>query len=249
MDITVKDTTTRNRLKLVEEQFHIWEAAGAKKTQEKDPGAVRFVTISREYGCAGFRIGDRLAAVLNGLWPASEGIPPWTVYDRKLVELVCEDHNLNRTLVETLDHLRKNVFSDYITGIFTGEPSSLEVFKKCAQTMFKLAAAGRVILIGRASAQITRKLSGGLHVRLVAPLEWRVKQVAAYEKIESLKEARKYVLKQDEEREKFALDFLGHRVSEPVHYDLIVNQERLGVERIVKLMLRAMELKRYKTDE
>ncbi len=245
MDITVKETSNRNRVKLVEEQFHMWEATGPHK-KEQSPRAVSFITISRQYGCAGFRIGDCLAAVLNGLQqPESIGGSPWTVYDRKLVDRVCQDHKLKHTLVETLDHQRKNPLGDYITGLFTGEPSSLKVFKKCAQTIFELAAAGHVILIGRAASMVTARLAGGLHVRITGSLDWRVKQVAAFEKIDQPAEARKYVLKQDEEREKFARDFLGHSVSEPEHYDLILNQEKLGVERIVKLMLRVIELKRY----
>ena len=192
-DIHVKELSIKDRLMQVEEQFRIWEATDDKAAEEKVREKIRFITISREYGCAGFRIGDRLAEVLNSR--QHEGLPPWTVYDHKLVDLVCQNHKLNRVLVESLDNQSKHVFGDYIKGIFTGEPSSIQVFKKCAETIFQLANKGNVIIIGRASSLITGKLTGGLHVRIVAPLEWRVKQVAAYENIDNPKQARSCVIK------------------------------------------------------
>ncbi|MBN2289961.1 MAG: cytidylate kinase-like family protein [Candidatus Glassbacteria bacterium] len=240
MEIRIKEVSKKDRLKQVEEQFRSWEVLGTKAEAEKAEKKTTFVTISREYGCAAFRIGNAVAEALNAELRGPSQIP-WAVYDRKLVDLVCEDHKLNRTLVETLDRQRKHVFSDYITGIFTGEPSSIKVFKKCASTIFSLASHGRVILIGRASSLITEKLAGGLHVRIVAPLDWRVEQVAAFEKIDSPGEARRHVQKMDAEREKFASDFLGRSVNEPDIYHMVLNQKLLGIEGIVELILKAFE--------
>jgi len=241
MDIKVRDLSRKDRFKQVEEQFRSWEVSGISAGEKEERG-IRFVTISREYGCAGFRIGDALATALNSRLEDTEPQTPWAVYDRKLVDMICEDHKLNRTLVETLDKQRKHLFSDWITGIFTGEPSSIKVFKKCAATIFSLASHGRVILVGRASSLITEKLTGGMHVRIVAPLDWRVEQVAVFEKIDSPAQARRHVEKMDAEREKFARDFLGRSVSEPDIYHMVLNQHILGIERIVALMLKAFEL-------
>ena len=240
-DIHVKELSIKDRLMQVEEQFRIWEATGDKAAQEKTGEEIRFITISREYGCAGFRIGDSLAAALNST--QKEGLAPWTVYDHKLVDLVCKNHKLNRVLVESLDNQSKHIFGDYIKGIFTGEPSSIQVFKKCAETIFQLASKGRVIIIGRASCLITDKLTGGFHIRIVAPFEWRIKQVAAYENIADPKEARSYVVKNDRERGKFAKYFLGRSLKTPTLYDMILNQQRFDVEAIVNLILGAMQLR------
>ena len=240
-DIHVKELSIKDRLMQVEEQFRIWEATDEKAAEEKPGEEIRFITISREYGCAGFRIGDRLAGVLNSR--QNEGLPPWTVYDHKVVDLVCQNHKLNRVLVESLDNQSKHVFGDYIKGIFTGEPSSIQVFKKCAETIFQLAIKGNVIIIGRASSLITGKLTGGLHVRIVAPLEWRIKQVTAYENIDNPKKARSYVIQNDRERGNFAKKFLGRSLKKPVNYDMILNQQKIGLDGIVNLILDAMRLR------
>ena len=240
-DIRVKELSTKDRVKQVEEQFRIWEVTGDKEAEEKTREEIRFITISRDYGCAGFRIGDNLATVLNSR--QQEGLPPWTVYDHKLVDLVCQDHNLSQVLVENLDKQRKHIFGDYIKGLFTGEPSTIQVFKRFAETIFQLASRGKVIIIGRASSLITGKLTGGLHIRIVSPLEWRIKQVAAYENIDDPKEARRYTIKNDRERGKFSKYFLGKSLKNPAIYDMILNQQRLGLDGIVNLILEAMQMR------
>ncbi|MFH1068529.1 MAG: cytidylate kinase family protein [Candidatus Glassbacteria bacterium] len=240
-DFQVKNLTSKHRITQVEEQFKYWENLGTRQPGRTAKHEVKFITISREYGCAGFRIADQLAAVLNE--KIGQEQLRWAVYDRMLVEAVCNDHKLSRVLVDSLERQPKFVFGDYITGLFTGEPSRIKVFKKFGETMFQLAAHGRVIIIGRASSIVTSKLAGGLHARIIASLEWRVRQVAAYEKIEDLKKARRFVMKHDRERGRFAQDFLTADIRDNCHYDLILNQEKLGVERSVALLLDAMKIK------
>lgn len=243
-DLKVRSSSVRHRLSQVEEQFRHWQVEshhGRGGGRSNRTNAVRFVTISREYGCAGFRIADRLADALNGRAPADS--PPWTVYDRKLVDMVCADHKLNRVLVNSLDAQRKHAFGDLITGMFTGEPSTLQVFRNIAETVFQLAVNGRVILIGRGGSVITSRLTGGLHVRIVAPLDWRVKQVAAFERLDDIKACRRHVETADRERGRFARDFLDADLKDPHNYDLVFNQQRLGVDSIVDLVLRAILLR------
>ena len=238
MDLHVKNQTTKDRYHQVEEQFQSWNMFSPHDSGHDKTRGVRFITISRQYGCAGFRIGDKLAEILN----TDENPIPWAVYDKKLVDMVCENNNLNRSLVTSLDHQRANLVGEFIKGIFTGEPSSLKIFKKIASATYSLASRGRVILIGRAAGIVTSSLTHGLHVRIVAPLEWRAMQVAEFERFGSLDEARKYVESQDKEREQFARDFMKKNVCDPGHYDMMLNQQRLGIDGIVKMVLKAMEL-------
>ncbi len=240
-DLKLRGVSRKARLAQVEEQFKYWQAEGVESERKPRQPATKFITISREYGCAGFRIADRLAGELNG--QPSGGEPPWTVYDRKLVDTVCRDYKLSHALVNTVDLQRKFAFGDYITGMFTGEPSTLQVFKNLAETIFRLAAVGRVILIGRGSGLITARLAGGLHLRVVAPLDWRVQQVMAFERFDDLKKCRRHVVHNDRERGRFVRDFVAEDLKLPQHYDLVLNQEKLGVEGITGVVLRLIEMR------
>ncbi|MBW7995263.1 MAG: cytidylate kinase-like family protein [Candidatus Glassbacteria bacterium] len=244
-DLKLRGLSRKDRPAQVEEQFKLWQSGGRRTRHEPDHRTTRFITISREYGCAGFRIADRLAEILNS--QTRDHQPPWTVYDRKLVDTVCRNHKLSRALVNSLDDQRKFAFGDYITGIFTGEPSTLQVFKKFAETIFQLAARGRVILIGRGSCVITAHLSGGLHLRVVAPLDWRVRKVAGYEGLDDLKQCKRHVEKNDRERGRFVKDFMAASLKDPHLYDLVCNQQRLGVDGITDLIMLTLKIRGKKS--
>ncbi len=241
-DLKLRGISHKDRMSQVEEQFKHWQADDIGKKQSSPRQATSFITISREYGCTGFRVADQLAEALNE--QSSGDLPPWTVYDRKLVDTVCQDFNLSRALVNTVDLQRKFAFGDYITGMFTGEPSTLQVFKKFAETIFQIASNGRVILIGRGSGLITARLAGGLHARIVAPLDWRVKQVAAFEKFPDPKKCRSHVLRNDRERGRFVRDFMAEDLKLPHLYDIVLNEEKLGVEGITAVLLRLIKMRK-----
>ncbi len=240
-ELKLRAISNKDRLAQVEQQFRCWQAEGVGHERAPRRQATRFITISREYGCAGFRIADRLAGELNGQYSGPE--PPWTVYDRKLVDTVCQNYQFSRALVNSIDLQRKFAFGDYITRMFTGEPSTLQVFKKLAETIFQLAANGRVIMIGRGSGLITARLADGLHIRIVAPLDWRVKQVAAYEEFRDLKKCRSHVKHNDRERGRFVSDFMSEDLKQPHFYDIVLNQEKLGVEGTTQLILRLIKMR------
>ena len=90
MDLHVKDQSTKDRYRQVEEQFQSWNMFGPPDSGHGKTRGISFITISRQYGCAGFRIGDKLAEILN----TDENPIPWAVYDKKLVDMVCENPQL-----------------------------------------------------------------------------------------------------------------------------------------------------------
>ena len=100
-DLRLRGISNKHRMAQVEEQFKHWQATDAGKKQGSRRKSTSFITISREYGCAGFRIADQLAEALNE--KPSANIPPWTVYDRMLVDTVCQDYQFSRALVNSMD--------------------------------------------------------------------------------------------------------------------------------------------------
>lgn len=65
------------------------------------------VTLSRQAGSGAHTIAEKLAARLQA--QASRNAPPWTVFDRNLVEQVLEDHHLPARLAQ---HLPEDCASD-----------------------------------------------------------------------------------------------------------------------------------------
>ena len=240
---SASETSESERERSILDQFRFWETE-SRKEQEKErfhQNQVRFISISRQYGCSGFRIGEPLATALNE--QRVQRLPRWAVYDKKLIDMVCHDHELERILVESFESRKLGFLDRYLGELRANLSDSRMTFRKCSETIFRLAGKGGVIIIGRAAALITASLLGGLHIRIVAPFDWRVDQVAEYEKINSRQEAEDYVRQMDHERGRLVKDLTGQDIVSPENYDLVLNQKRLGIDGIIKTVLQVIEIK------
>lgn len=199
-----------------------------------------FVTISREAGTGALGLGTQLAARLNGVDPPEH---PWQCLDRELVQRIAADHHISADLIESLERSSHTWISEFFSGLSHADktPSELAVFKRCVETMRALARAGHVILIGLGGMLITRDLPGGLHVRLVAPIEWRVRRLAENDRL-SPSEARARVELLDSGRQAFFRRFWPGQPVTPECFHLTLNAALLGesqmVDAIVTLLRR-----------
>ncbi len=105
----------------------------------------------------------------------------------------------------------------------------------------KLAQKGRVILIGRGAMVVLRDFPNTLHVRLFAPLEWRVQRFARQENL-PLDKARQKVLAEDKRRADYLRQFYGVDWNDPSLYHLVLNVAALGTERTAQIIVEAMRL-------
>ena len=123
------------------------------------------VTISRQAGCGALIVAEKLMALLQARSP--KGSPPWTVFDRNLMEKVLKDHNLPERLAKFLPEDRMTELQDVMDEVFGLHPPSWTVVHQITETILQLAELGGVILIGRGGNVITSKLPNVFHVRLV----------------------------------------------------------------------------------
>ncbi|MGA4644470.1 AAA family ATPase [Limisphaera sp. 4302-co] len=195
------------------------------------------VTISRETGAGGHAIAVRLAECLQALSP--KGSPPWTVFDRNLIEQVLEDHHLPARLAEHLPEDTSSQLDDILDDLFGLRPDSWTVVQETAETILRLAMLGHVILIGRAAAVVTARLPHVLHVRLVAPFEVRVERVQADRKL-SRKEAEEVVRREDRGRARYWKRYYGADIADPLLYHLVLNTGRLSCEAAVAVIVQAL---------
>jgi cytidylate kinase len=134
------------------------------------------VTISRQAGAGGRILAAELADALNRTTPSSA---PWCAWDQNLVEKVAAEHQIPNQYVEGVEDADHRWFSDFMASLsMANDPDALTVYRRVALTIRKLAGAGNAIIVGRGGVFITEGMPGGLHLRLVAPLEFRVQQMA-----------------------------------------------------------------------
>ena len=204
-------------------------AAGKYVRSSRAGRAMPFVTIARQSGAGGHRLAHLLAERLKQERP---GGPTWRPYDRELVEKVAQDHKLSAILIETLGDDERSWLSDVVGG----RPDELALLRRVAATMRALAEAGHAIIVGRGSVFITRDMPGGLHVRLVAPFDCRVRRKAEQLGI-SEKKAAARLSKTDENRRQFYDRYFPDATLSAETFALTLNTSVIPDEKQLELVL------------
>ena len=195
------------------------------------------VTISRQAGCGALVVAEKLAARLQTHAP--RGAPPWTVFDRNLIEKVLEDHHLPARLAKYLPEDRTTALQDITDELFGLHPPSWTIVRQTAETMLRLAELGSVILIGRGANVVTAKLSNVFHVRLVAPLEKRIEHAHEFYEM-SRKAARQFCLSQDLGRKRYLKKYFNAEVDDPLLYHLTINTGLVPYEQAARMIADAV---------
>ena len=217
---------------LVQRQAHLFDLRKRLQQPENKPGQP-FITISREFGCTGFRLALALQAALN---PGRMEEEQWSVYDRHVFDFIEGDPEHNRRFFEEHVQRRNLEFEEYLNSTFGAAPSDLALFNRWAHAMRSLAQQGRAIFVGRAAHLVTKDLLGGVHLRVMAPFEWRV---AEHARLNGLKEteARTLTRLKDRERGEFLQRYFGASAADVTPFHLVFNHALVGEEEMVRLVL------------
>ncbi|MCP4131632.1 MAG: cytidylate kinase-like family protein [bacterium] len=228
--------------KYINSQVSYWKSQKEKVSTKEEVLVTPYVTVSREYGCGGYDVAVELIRLINEEFKPE---PVWAAYDRKLLEKVMTDMGLSSSLTETLTNNARKHVTNLIQTTFSKFPPQVAVYKKLVETIGLLAANGNVVIVGRAANVITRNIrhiSGGYHVRIVAPMEWRAEQMAEKQNL-SKKEATKMITEKSKERGSFLKEFVKFDVENPHNYHMYINNSEHSNEEAARLILEGMKIK------
>jgi cytidylate kinase len=107
--------------------------------------------------------------------------------------------------------------------------------------VMEVAGAGGVI-VGRNGALILAKRPGAVHVRLDAPVEWRVGRAARTSGID-IGRAAKRQRHEDEIRARMSIQLYGWDPHEPTRYDLVLNPATLDLDACADIIVHASRVK------
>jgi cytidylate kinase len=222
--------------KLVNSRADLWDVqqkleGKAKAIPISNPWDTANITISRTYGAQGYEIAKILGKTLN-----------WDVYGRNLVEYISETAQARQRIVQSFDEKRKSEIQNWVhTLIDSKAMGSNQFIKHLASVLISIAEHGQAVIVGR-GANFVLGHKVGFHVRIDAPIEWRAKQYAQRQKMSNY-EARKIIIQHDSVREDFIRRFYQRDVYDATAYDMVLNMEKINVEKAADIILNAMELK------
>jgi cytidylate kinase len=214
-------------------ECHCREAEADARTRArkgKAPGRP-FVTLSREAGAGGTTIALRLAEHLNRIAPVDPC--PWVVFDKNLIDRVLEEHRLPQSAGEFMPEKKISEVRDILETMIDLHPPAFAMVRRISETILHLAQMGHVILIGRGANLLTRKLAGGVHVRIVGSQEQRLAHEQEFYRLS--KEAALRKLKEDDKgRQDYIKQHFGKDPANPLHYDLVINTDRVPCDAAVE---------------
>ncbi len=204
----------------------------AKKPAPLKPSGP-FVTISREYGCGGFDVAENTAEIINR---ERHPVPEWAAYDKAILDAIMADLGISSSLLETLTSPARRQIDEFLQTALSELPSQVVVYRSLAETVRTLAINGNVIIVGRAGRAITRGMEGGYHVRMVAPLDWRIERIARLCGL-NRKEAEKVILEKERTRKDYLRRFVKFDSADPSAYHLVVNNAEHGMDGAARMIV------------
>ena len=175
------------------------------------------IAIARERGALGKLVASELARTLN-----------YRFIDKRTVEERLEGLGL--------DQRQFNAYDEKKPGLFAALSSVMEDYIRCLKKiMFEEAMQGDCVFLGRGCQHLFRGIPGVAMVRLVAPVETRIKRIQDLQNLE-YREAKKQVDKIDRDREGFNRYFFDTDCKDPSNYHLTINTEALTVAQVADII-------------
>ena len=215
------------------------------------------ITISRQYGSGGLTLGREVAEALGYRYADKElvaevareaNMPTYVVerFDE------CPESVTSRVLRQFLtpypaqfsgevyeelfrpgDISRQSVL-DYDEPFLLADEGSL--VRLTQKVMTRLANQGNVVLIGRGGQVLLSERSDVLHVRVISPIEDRVKFVMEEERVPK-EEAELLIRKIDRNRERYLKRNYGIDWENPNHYHLTINTGLMDMARAIQIII------------
>ena len=201
--------------------------------QTHEPHGVRhqmgpFVAISREAGAGGSEVGRILGERLG-----------WEVLDKNLVDRIALHCHKPPCMLELVDETASSWITDVLGPWLDSAVVPHEQYvAKLTRIVMAAARRGKVVLVGR-GAWFLLPRDTGLAVRLIAPLDFRIKRIMEIKHIGAV-DARTYCEQTDHGRRVFVERYFHHNIDDPHLYDLILNTGQMGVEGAAEQILMAM---------
>jgi cytidylate kinase len=203
-----------------------------------DNGTV--ITLSRLTGCDARQVAALLVDNLNRKY----GTTKWRWVDKDIIYSIAEELNTDSQRVENFyKGIELSNISEMIMAFSGGFVTDLRVKKAIKDVVLTMAKEGFIVLVGRGGVSIAHEISDALHIRLVAPFYWRVKNVM--KKKEMYEEAaEEYVLDTDKKRFNLIQTFLDNKpLNIDYLFDATINRNSFSIQETTDLILSMYELK------
>jgi cytidylate kinase len=193
------------------------------------------ITISREPGSGGSEISRRLSKALK-----------LDLIGGQIIQHVADSAKMSRKVIQSLDE-REVTFRETLLSSLFGEnrPWPGEYLQHLTKVVGTIGAFGNVIMVGRGASYVLPR-QRTFKVRIVAPIELRIRHFMddrGYTKAE----AEQYIVKTENNRRAFVRKYFNADLTDPAHYDMVINTERITMEGATEAIIVAFSQRRKRS--
>jgi len=203
------------------------------------------ITISREHGCPATHIAESLSEALTKRNIIIGKDLPWKWISKEIIEESAKELRLSPDLTKDLADYKARGFFENLALFFSDEfyPSDVKIRNTIAKFIYGAAHKGNVVIVGRAGESITKNFEHAIHIKLRAPLEWRINEIIKVTGLDS-NEARKQAIDMDKRREQFRHYFEKDR-EDIDFFDVFFNCASVSEEEIIEMIIILAEIKGF----
>lgn len=192
------------------------------------------ITIGRQCGSGGKRIGQKLAEVM--------GVK---CYDKELLSVAAKDSGLCEELFETHDEKPTSSFLyslvmdtyslGYTTSAYMDMPINHKIFLAQFNTIKKLADEESCVIVGRCADYALAEYPNTVSVFITANDEDRIKSLMEMYKVDEAK-AKDIMVKTDKKRSSYYNYYSSKKWSDAKSYDLCINSSVTGMDGAIEVI-------------
>jgi len=196
------------------------------------------VTVSRQIGAGGSAIASLVAHALG-----------FRLVDNELIDRVAQQAGLSRTYVANREERAPGFLERLIRVLSRStpemqsappdrlpEPEETSLVAATEKVVAELAAEGRVVLVGRAAPAVLSNTRDALHVKIVAPIPFRIARIVEADGVDE-REAERRLKESDANRARYHRHHYGRDWGDPANYHMVLNTGSLGLDGATALIV------------
>lgn len=223
MPVTVLNPSVEQRIKA----YH--ELGMRAKSMVTDAPLKPTITISREFGCEAFPVGEELVKLAEKMTGE-----PWILVDKSLLDAVAKEHNISDHVIRSLGK-KPRWLDEMFATLSPHWKSDPDYYRLLCEQIVSIATTGNAVIVGLGAAIIAKTMKNCFHFRLIAPHEFKLRSIARRMDITKL-DAELLVMEQQKERDRIIHKLLDANEHDPLYYHALFNNAKIKSHRIAKVI-------------
>ncbi|HMB16798.1 MAG TPA: cytidylate kinase-like family protein [Pelovirga sp.] len=212
----------------MEAMLQAWYKQQQRADQDK-PAAC--ITLTREFGCQAYALAEALQQRLNARTKGE----PWVIVGREIIDEVAKLSGFTTEQIDRSENTPASLKSIFSMFLDRSSAEETEVFAHMRRVIRGFAKRGNCIIVGRGAPYITQDLANCVHLRLIAPLDFKI-DIISRKHAMSPAQAHDHINRLQGQREAFVRRFVNDDTENLTLYHLIMNDARMATEGLAQLV-------------